>query len=288
MGLDVYLYHYENRQNAKKVQKEYEKESEKLWTKFKKKFGDTAKWTDTQWDEHRREEKALYERLGYSFVKKGNENYSYEFKYAPGEMQIEENSKKHPDHMFKVGYFRSSYNAGGMEHVVGNIIGKDGCLYYIFKHGDEQYEFSPNWNEALKRVQRVMKTLNEKTEDGAFRVATAGFNIFRSPEDYAGINEKRAMEMFEAERKKNKERKPDPFFGGCYANDSGEFFFDEGGLKVRALIPGVDALGAPCVHAIYESSDLDWYKQALEVVEETIQFVLSKPDPQNYYLHWSS
>lgn len=36
------------------------------------------------------------------------------------EEKIEIDSKVYPDHLFKVGYLRSSYNGGGIERVLGN------------------------------------------------------------------------------------------------------------------------------------------------------------------------
>ncbi len=49
-------------------------------------------------------------------------------------------------------------------------------------------------------------------------------------------------------------------------------------------------LGAdmPCTYLVYEAGDMDWYKQALEIVVEMIEWVLGQPDPSKFYLHWSS
>jgi hypothetical protein len=59
-------------------------------------------------------------------------------------------------------------------------------------------------------------------------------------------------------------------------------------LKVLAMIPGIQTvLGTrPCIYVVTES-DNTWYLQALEVVRETIEFVLSQEDKELYYLHWS-
>ena len=34
-------------------------------------------------------------------------------------------------------------------------------------------------------------------------------------------------------------------------------------------------------------SNLQWYKDALEVTKEMIDYVLAKPNPNTYYLSWS-
>jgi hypothetical protein len=54
------------------------------------------------------------------------------------------------------------------------------------------------------------------------------------------------------------------------------------------MIPGIQTvLGTrPCIYVVTES-DNTWYLQALEVVRETIEFVLSQEDKELYYLHWS-
>ena len=55
------------------------------------------------------------------------------------------------------------------------------------------------------------------------------------------------------------------------------------------VIHGSDAVinGTDRVYLIYEA-DLSWYQQALEIVLETIEYVLSQPDKEKYVLHWSS
>ena len=50
-----------------------------------------------------------------------------------------------------------------------------------------------------------------------------------------------------------------------------------------------DALQQPCVYVVYktEPDRWLWYHQALEIVQETLEFVLANPSP-DYLLHWSS
>ena len=51
------------------------------------------------------------------------------------------------------------------------------------------------------------------------------------------------------------------------------------GLRVR---PSYEQL----MNAIVEG-DNDWYINALEIVKETIEYVLGKDNIDQYYLHWS-
>ena len=48
--------------------------------------------------------------------------------------------------------------------------------------------------------------------------------------------------------------------------------------------PGIDALGSPCVHLVYES-DITWYKQMAEIVIEMIEFAMTLENPKLYGVH---
>jgi len=52
---------------------------------------------------------------------------------------------------------------------------------------------------------------------------------------------------------------------------------------VRAVIPGKED-----IYIVHKDSGLGWYVEALEIVVETIEYVLNQPDPETYYLVWSS
>ena len=54
------------------------------------------------------------------------------------------------------------------------------------------------------------------------------------------------------------------------------------------MIPGTFKIlnEMSCVYVVTES-DNTWYIQALEIVRDTIKYVLSKEDKEKYYLHWS-
>lgn len=66
------------------------------------------------------------------------------------------------------------------------------------------------------------------------------------------------------------------------------------GLKVLALLPGKDATfkePLPCTYVVYErpaQDKPDWYLQALQVVNETLDFILADPHPEHFHLVWSS
>jgi hypothetical protein len=73
-----------------------------------------------------------------------------------------------------------------------------------------------------------------------------------------------------------------------FSNKDGHFYLDKKGLSVHALMPGIDMFQRPCTFAIYKLKDGNkYYVQGLEIVKETIEYVLAQKDPQSYYLRWS-
>ncbi len=72
---------------------------------------------------------------------------------------------------------------------------------------------------------------------------------------------------------------------------AGDFFLTEP-LEVLAIIPGtaeyLDSPDLPCFYIVFHHKHLDFYLQGLEIVLETIEYVLEQPDMDKYYLDWSS
>lgn len=200
--------------------------------------------------------------------------------HKDGVESIEMNSTKYSDHYFKIGYFRSSYNSGGIERILRNMglpTMKD-----IFEY-DGEYCFQPDWVQALINVKILINDFKEK---GAYRVRSVQANIF------GGTNigsEKEALDAFLVELKREEEynQKNPNREKFKYSNSTGEFSINEP-LKVLALIPGTyNIIGErECVYVVTES-DNTWYIQALEIIQETIEWVLSKENKEQYYLHWS-
>jgi len=188
---------------------------------------------------------------------------------------IEMNANADPEHLFKVGYFRSSYNASGINNIMRTRIGKS--LYDVFPES-EDYNFVPNWARALINIREIRKEFEDSiAATGQYQVATVSTYFvdenIKSPQD--------ALNAFMEEINKKPPFKDD----GWYMNRVGEFF----NLKARAVMNGY-SLGRPCTYLIYEttSEDWDWYVKALKIVEETILWVLEQDDPNKYGLSWSA
>lgn len=268
MGLDIYLYKYENFAETQRKEKIYEEQSEETWNAIPNRNGrsyEELTEDEKNWASNKNKELAASLGLGDW----GSDETT--------KHKVEKDSLKYPDHYFKVGYFRSSYNGGGIERVLSNL-GVMG-LHEIFQPNDE-YCFQPNWNKALENVNKAIEELKTKP---AYRVSEVSYNEFNGFPFKSDIKSSEdAMAQFLKEKGKG--------HGGSYSNGTGEYYLDEP-IKVVGLIQGVKKRFfvkefLPAVYVITESTN-EWYQQALEIVKETIEYVLSQKDKELYYLHWS-
>lgn len=266
MGLDVYLNRYTDFKKSKANEKAYDTLSEKL-------FSALEGVEDAELVRQARE--GIQDKLNEKAKKLGLGEYGEDITYRT---RIERDSVLHPDHYFKIGYFRSSYNSGGINSVLRDLGIPD--LYDIFEHDNDESEFCPDWNSALRTVNKSIELLNK---DKGYRIETVSANMF-SPDDVPQ-SPAAALEIFKQqvkERPKNKDFQ-------CYSNKAGEFYLDNAGLKVHGMIPGKDMFQRPCTFIIYKPKDANkFYLQALEIVKETIEYVLTQDNPQEYYLSWSA
>lgn len=277
MGLDVYLYRYENKAAVDKTKALYEKSTEALWKKI---CGDGKyeEVPEAKKKEYAREKKKVVAKLGTD-----------EWGTPPGEVKVELDSKKFPEHMFKIGYFRSSYNGGGIERVVGNMTGK--ALYWIFENPKE-YEFQPNWARAMSRAEEALAALKEKiANEGAFRISFHSANPFAGGKDIQRSEEDALKAFYNVFNNEKKEKKPSPLEDegrNWFGNSVGEFYLGKKGIEVVAIIPGMGYGNAQGVYVVTKDDGIQWYVEALEVVVETCQWVLDQKDQKKYWVHWSS
>lgn len=269
MGLDIYLYRYDDYNKTRQLTEEYNRREKEIWD-----GNDEDEKYNQLTDEQKQDYRLKVEEMALSL---GLDKWG---DHVDGKESIEINSTKYPEHLFKIGYFRSSYNAGGIERILRNM-GLP-TMGDIFEY-NEDYHFQPNWERALENVKNVIEEFKTK---GAYRVHHVSNNIFKG----SSINsEKEALTAFIDELQKEKEQseKYPEREKYNYTNIVGEFFFNEP-MKVLALIPGkYNLLGdRECVYVVTES-DNTWYVQALEIIQETIEWVLSKENKEQYYLYWS-
>ena len=270
MGLDIYFYRYDDFKKTQELEEKYRELTKDVWegNDVDEKYD---LLTQEQKDNYRAKEKEISTSLGLDIS--GT--------HEDGREKIEFNSKLYPEHMFKIGYFRSSYNEGGIQKILYNL----GLMTIdeIFNHQNE-YHFQPDWETSLKRVNETIDLFKLK---GPYRVSKVTNNIFTQSTIKTS---KEAMDVFLSELLKESEIfDKHPNYGRYnYSNSVGEFSVAEP-RKVLAMIPGTTKLfnERECVYVITES-DNTWYIQALEIVKETIEYILSLKNREQYYLHWSA
>lgn len=258
MGLDVYLYRITDTKKSKANEKEYEDYSKELWGHM------------NMHDIPEEDKLIIRDKLNVKAQQLGLGDYGEDITYK---QKVELPSDLHPDHNFRIGYFRSSYNGSGINRVLGNRGLPD--LFDIFEIEDGG-EVLPNYEQALENVKEVLAELRR---DKGYQVLTASGNLFSKPSVNSPAE---ALRIFENELETHSGF-------NSYSNINGEFHMGEP-IKVVALIPGNETMMGerPCTYVVYKNeSGLGYYIQALEIVQETIEFILAHENPQEFYMYWS-
>jgi len=189
----------------------------------------------------------------------------------------------HPNHEFSLGKFSSKYTPDGFNTVLDHLIGEN--LLSIFGLPTPNNQATINWTYAKNKIVEVRAKIESYLEDtgGFHRVASF---IHRNGEE---INSHTAaLRLFRQEMSQYR-KDPDPELGN-YSTEKGEFMFAKP-WKVLAVIPGANEGGQskqPCTFVVYEE-DVLWYSEAIDVIEETIDFVLSQTEleQKKYHISWS-
>lgn len=269
MGLDVYLYRIDDYAKYKRLTDEYETKSGEQWEAI----GDYEKLTEEQKEAAREADLALAKSLGLE-----------EWGKYPGEVKIERDSRLYPEHLFKVGYLRSSYNEGGINRLLRDRLNTS--LDDIFEAGDK-YEFQPDWQASRARAIKTLeawRALDARMGGKSYRVFEAKMNMFTRPDEVIRSSAD-ALRAFQEQLEAHKDSEWKSF-----GNKVGDFYLGEP-LKVAALIPGASDLlgrGYATTYVVVEDESGGWYAQALEIVIENCEWVLEQPDKELYWLHWSS
>lgn len=195
---------------------------------------------------------------------------------------IELPSTIHSDHpLFRIGYFRSSYNPAGINHVAMDY-GLPG-LYEIFSPpDDDRWGFTPDWRVAKAKCDQVLTAWRRAAERignlsvmkmdrfcGHPILATTGFENGTDAAEFTS----------EAMRKST----PDSF--SQYESSKG-YFFPKDPPIVRAAVQTRDWRGRNVPALIVEHENpFEFYIQALEIVMETIDYALDVEG--TFYLAWS-
>lgn len=265
MGLDVYLTRCKNLPELQAREQAFQAETEGVWA-------DGVA------------EGVREERIAAAMAKHDTDKWGE----AAGRETIEIPSSLDAEHYFKIGYFRSSYNPSGID----NVLRKAGIpdLYYVFAVDGDQYEVTPDWEQALARADEVIVKYESflRSDQAKYQAIE-----LRPMHEFGVTSEKEALDLFVKEM--GRERGPD---FNSYSNREGEFWLN--GLTVRGVItkrherqdnPLLSFINRPTVYLICdrEKSDKeDWHLTALRIVRETIEYVMTQPDRPDFYLRWSA
>lgn len=263
MGLDVYLYKCPNRAVADEAERKHEEFSELAWSKHER------------YEDFSEEEKADARKMVDEFnATIGIVDYQH-----VSRTKIELPSEKYPDHYFKIGYFRSSYNDSGINSVMRRIGLSD--LYDLFETDGQNTDGVHDWEACRVRVVDAIEKYKAHLASPIGRFDVMDIDGF----EYGKIkNQSEALSAFSlqfdrwAAESETRDR-------DAYSNRGGTFFPD--GIKIYGVLPGVSKYGGRPVYIAYETEGREWYIQALEIVLETIDYILAQPDKEQYYLSWS-
>lgn len=272
MGLDVYLKKCPDRALADQIEQEYEEKTDAIWKEIEGGQGYDS-LTDADKDAAHKRCEAVRQEMGLE-----------QYGVHPTRETIEINSALYPEHYFKIGYFRSSYNDSGINSYFRRLDLPD--LYWIMGQSGED-DIVPDWDACLVRVNTVIEQYKaiKAGPMGKYDVFDIDpVNLFGGRSEVS--DDKSALALF-AEILVKSEGRPDDF--RAWSSQQGTFYLD--GLKVVALINGTKTFirnKQPAIYVVYEREEsADWYLQSLEIVRETIQYVLAQPDKEHYYMVWS-
>lgn len=247
MGLDIYLY---TRQQAEQ-NAAYDVASEALYTE-----GPDGK---TPRDKMSSEEYAAW-----------GEQYSYALSETVASVQ-------HPDHLFNRRYLRISYNGGGFNHAVPQMLkssgekeypNERGSLYWIFEPMGREWDGDagvltaddlPKLQECRDRAQSVVEELSGSDR---LRVTTVAGNIFSGPPTATDDD---AIHTYRQVVARGPSLEPESW----YSTQGIEVYGT--GMTLLAAVPGKDTFGKPAVHLIYKAGD-DGFTSYLQSAEIVVEF----------------
>ena len=284
MGLDVSLHKCKDWDKALALKSEFSQKEDAIWEEIRgnKSWDELSDWIA---ELARTKIRAIKEEMGLElddYPKFGIET-------------IEKPHPEYPDHLNKIGYFHSSYNEGGMNYYFHRLGVPD--LYSIFSVGEDyDYYIKVDWKDAFERCEFAIEKYKEIKNSPIGKYDCCFFIRSYGSQDNTINSEHEALNLFQTQLEKKLERlaplEPDVPVKSeddldWYSMGAGDYIFPH--LKVSALIRG-NRWGQPCMYVIYEKIEdaEDWYLQALEIVRDTICYVLAHLNPDDFRLGWSS
>jgi len=235
-------------------------------------------------------------------------------------------SEKHPKHLFNRRYLRSSYNGGGFNAAVPDMVGEDHGLYWIFEPviGDnpEPYEteFTPASIPGLEQCkERALQVAQEIRDCDPLRTMSVSTMLGGKEHMWHQLpTEEQVLEWYREEQQRHKnslakyaeEGKPVPSWiteDHAYSNAKGEVLGLDKGMEILAVTLGANPMAKfsamfdpntvggqmgvlPCPVLVYRMSQesKDSYIQSAEITAEFCDeaIELIKQDG-SCMMHWS-
>ncbi len=222
-------------------------------------------------------------------------------------------SQRYPDHLFGRRYLRSSYNSGGFDNAVPDMVGADHGLYWIFEPviGDNPEPYETHLTSenigALEEVQkRALQVAEEIRTCDPLRTLSAHCTLGDGEWMWPHLpTEEQVLAWYREEQQRHEGRKDDTFEG--YSTAKGQVFGFTKGLEVLAVTVGANpladfsammpagTLGAsmgamPHAILVYRLDDeaKDSYIQSAEIVAEFCDEAVELIGRDgSCFMHWS-
>jgi len=204
---------------------------------------------------------------------------------------IELESTVHPSHPFRVGTLFDTMDEFALSVVLGNM--GIPTLHDIFSDQQEYVDdgggieyVRPDWPVCLDTVFDAVRMLKERMNSGEdLMVSTVSL-----PASMVGVcptGPSSAIEHYKKELQYARAKGIDK----NYHNSAG-WYFTHKALSIRAAIPGtktIDGASVPVTYLVY-NVNMEWYLNALLIVRETIEYVLSQPEGEHdkYWLRFNT
>lgn len=255
---------------------------------------------------HYEAEDALYERPDYDQLT-DEQRDEIRATIPPYVSHEDVPSTRYPDHLFNRRYLRSSYNSGGFNHAVPDMLATNetgtypnqyGSLYWIFEPMEREWDGDegtitgvdvPKLEACRTRALEVIEKL--KAADPLRTGTASGMlgdrdHLWRRPPSEAEV-----LAWFREERERNGGRKS-PFGDedGGYSNAKGTVFGFESGMEILAATATVGILGQPEAIFVYRmgKEGVESYVQSAEIVVEFIDEALALIERDSMaHLSWS-
>jgi len=234
MGLDIYLYTNDEQQSNDA----YEKASEEYW----------QVWSDKPDSPEKTAAKPKYQS------------------------SVDVPSKKYPDHLFNRRYLRSSYNEGGFNRAVPDMVGKNHDLYWIFEpvigSNPEPYHTVLTNPTALERVkQRALNVAQDIRDSDPLRTTTADCMLGQREHQWQQLpTEDEVLAWYREEQKRERNQLSD----GGYTTAKGTIFGFGKGIEILAATLGRNSLGA-ILPGLNQSTAVLVYRMDEETKQSYIQ-----------------